>query len=449
MMGMRLSMALCLCAVLGACSKPNLETGVHFPPDLDAGTVENELVTFDRSFDVVIPAKQCFSRGDATLMTPPVDCRDAMELHVEVLPIHAFGSNEESGDYYAVRGYAVAHNASLFSDDHIPVTSPYGERIRRTGWYMSSFGLGFQLLDPTGKAVELGTVSFLVTPEPSTTIGSTTYRKGFSFSLAPSVTIGTAKVEDPGKLPSWKTVGLGNVNIGFNWEDSSTQNLPDQSVVMSTGTEDRSVSFSLLTNNVEKSIGAKAIPAVARSDQRFDFSFVWHVHSGCYCAKDGDFGNMKMSMSVSPVFKSNFQGDYSFIPTGASGKDSDSFISFDSFSHEMVCSETVDLPNMNRIPVGKVRIKNTTRSYLTGISLWRTGEYGAAGDAYSKVKGSYDTNESVVTLTRAGQYDLVYELVNGDTGESRGRFMIPNFAVEADQTRELSTMDATRLAVKE
>ena len=292
-------------------------------------------------------------------------------------------------------------------------------------------------------------MSFLVTPEPSTTIGSTTYRKGFSFSLAPSVTIGTARVEDPGKLPSWKTVGLGNVNIGFKWEDSSTQNLPDQSVVMSTGTEDRSVSFSLLTNNVEKSIGAKAIPAVARSDQRFDFSFVWHVHSGCYCAKDGDFGNMKMSMSVSPVFKSNFQGDYSFIPTGDSGKDSDSFISFDSFSHEMVCSATVDLPNMNRIPVGKVRIKNTTRSYLTGISLWRTGEYGAAGDAYSKVKGSYDTNESVVTLTRVGQYDLVYELVNGDTGESRGRFMIRNFAVEADQTRELSTMDATRLAVKE
>ncbi len=313
-------------------------------------------------------------------------------MHVEVLPIYAFGAQDGvSGDYYAVNGYVVAHNAKVFADDNILVHSPYNEQIRRTGWYMSQLSVGLQLLDKDGKAVDNQNVTFFVTPEPSTTIGSTTYKKGFSFSLAPSVTFGSIKKEGTeDEEPTWKKIRMGCVNFGFNWENSSTQDIPDQSVVMSTGPQDRSVSLSLLTNNVKDAIGKSAIPAIAYSDQRFDFSFVWHVDEGSYCAKKGGFGNMTMKMMVNPKYKSSYSGEFHYTPDGSdvppeNKKDASVkyYESYNKIQQELSLSETVKLPGINRIPTGYLNMKNTTRNYLTKISLWRTGEYDSnKTDAY-------------------------------------------------------------------
>lgn len=440
-----------LAMLLTACSKQNAEGGGVIEPDgpVTPGIIKNELVMFDKSFNITLPEKVCWERNGAQIVTPKAGGENLIDLHMEVLPVYAFDAQAaSSGDYYAVKGYITVHNGKVFADDEITARNKAGDKLRRCGWYMSDLHTTFQLLDGNGNAVDNTSVSFFVTPQPSTTIGSTTYNKGFTFTLPVLGTVGASKYADPSKgetKPSWKNMLMGILAPGIDWDDSSTQNLPDQSVEMSTDPLNRTVSYSLLTNNVKKQMGADFIPGVARTDQRFDFSFIWHVHGGCYCAKDGDFGNMKLKVGLNPKWKSNIEGDVSYPPsvTGDPGK-----IHFSNYDDiYMTVSEThsVDLPSINRIPTGKFSVKNTSMRYLTNLTLWREGEYDQGGhSAYNTVSGSYDRNESVRSLTRIGHYDLVYELVDGD-GESRGKFIIRGFEVKNNQTTELTTMDGTRL----
>ena len=100
---------------------------------------------------------------------------------------------------------------------------------------------------------------------------------------------------------------------------------------------------------------------------------------------------------------------------------------------------------MNRIPVGNVEFKNTTRNYVTDIHVYRHGEKDVAKEAYSTVEGYYDTNESVAFILREGDYDVVYNIKNGDTGEVIGTFMIENAKVTRDETSKITTMDGKRI----
>lgn len=441
----RLFYALFLLAAIVSCGKENGNESACppiFGEHLDPGIIEQEIVAYDESFSVTIPEKLYFEHGNAKVVTPEIYVRKMIDLHVEVLPLYVFGTQESvCGDYYAVRGYAVSHNAEVFSDGPIKVDSPYDQTIHMTGWYMSSFGVDLQLLDQSGQAVDNQSVNFFVTPEPSTTIGSTTYKKGFAFSLAPSVTIGAAKVTEPDKDPSWRNVDLGIVTVGFKWEDSSTQNIPDQSVMMSTDPYNRAVQYKLLTNNVQEEIGADALPMTCHNDQRFDFSFVWHVESGKYYARDNDFGNMRMKLSVKPVFKSNFQGR---VQTS----ESDYFDcqSFDKFSKSLSLEREVSIPAINRIPTGTISFKNTTMYYVANVSIWRTGEYTADKTArpYSKVSGVYSTNQTFKAMTRMGEYDIVYDVKTGN-GVSKGKYIVRGVSIGENETRVLSTMDGKKL----
>lgn len=238
---------------------------------------------------------------------------------------------------------------------------------------------------------------------------------------------------------------MGVLAPGFDWDDSSTQNLPDQSVNMSSDPFNRAVSYSLLTNNVKKKMEAASIPGVARTDQRFDFSFVWHVHGGSYCAKDGDFGNMKLKVSLNPKWKTHLEGNVSYPVSSSEDPGMIHFSSYDDIAIDISADHTIDLPAINRIPTGNFTVKNTSLRYLANIALWREGEYGQSGySVYNTVSGSYDRNETVRSLTRVGRYDLVYDLVDGD-GESRGKFIIRGFEVKENSTTDLTTMDGKRL----
>ena len=48
---------------------------------------------------------------------------------------------------------------------------------------------------------------------------------------------------------------MGVIGLGFKWDDSYTQNLPDQSVELNTGTMTRDVAYTIITNNDENGFG--------------------------------------------------------------------------------------------------------------------------------------------------------------------------------------------------
>ena len=388
---------------------------------------------YDLSFDVTIPAVNLLVSPD-TIKSTPISVTKAIDLHIEVLPIYVFGSEDYSGDYYAISGYCTMHNGSFYKE----VENTFGSsKIYAYYWYMSRYNLEFQLLSSDGQKVSNENTLFFVTPEPSTTISSTTYKKGFSFSLSPKLTLGVRQDEDETTHElSWKGMLMGVIGLGFKWEDSQTQNLPDQSVELNTGTA-RDVSYTIITNNDENGFGTKYIPSVARTDQRVDFSFVWQLKSGNFCAKDNDLGNMKLQIGITPVYKSAAYSEnhYSQSVTKVESRVT--------YTHPKL-SSTIDLPGMNRIPVGDVKIKNTTINTMTNILFYRSGEYGINSPYFSH-NGAYNQNEEAEIMMREGKYDIVYELVERDLLNPIGRFMIPGVEVSANGTTETSTIKAEEL----
>ena len=387
---------------------------------------------YDLSFDVTIPAVKLWE-SSYTYNSTPISVTKAIDLHIEVLPIYVFGSEDYSGDYYGISGYCIMHNGSFYKE----VKESFGSFVTMYAyyWYMSRYNLEFQLLSSDEEKVSNENTLFFVTPEPSTTISSTTYKKGFSFSLSPKLTIGTRQDEDEQTHElSWQNMLMGVIGFGFKWNDSYTQNLPDQSVELNTGTT-RDVSYTIITNNDENGFGTEYIPTVARTDQRVDFSFVWQLKSGNFCAKDNDFGNMKRQIGITPVYKS-----------AAYSENSQSVGKVESrvtYTHPKL-SSVIDLPGMNRIPVGDVKIKNTSSNTMTNILFYRSGEYGINSPYFSH-NGAYNQNKEAEIMMREGKYDIVYELVEPNLLNPIGRFMIPGVEVSGNGTTETSTIKSVDL----
>ena len=388
---------------------------------------------YDLSFDVTIP-EVLLLESSYKYNSTPISVTKAIDLHIEVLPIYVFGSEDYCGDYYAISGYCIMHNGSFYKEVQKSFESSV---LYAYYWYMSRYNLEFQLLSSDEQKVSNENTLFFVTPEPSTTISSTTYNKGFSFSLSPKLTLGVRQDEDETTHElSWKGMLMGVIGLGFKWEDSQTQNLPDQSVELNTGTT-RDVSYTIITNNDENGFGTEYIPTVARTDQRVDFSFVWHLKSGNFCAKDNDLGNMKLQIGITPVYKSAAYSEnhYSQSVTKVESRVK--------YTHPTI-SSIIDLPGMNRIPVGDVKIKNTTINTMTNILFYRSGEYGINSPYFSH-NGAYNQNEEAKIMMREGKYDIVYELVERDLLNPIGRFMIPGVEVSANGTTETSTIKAEEL----
>lgn len=94
---------------------------------------------------------------------------------------------------------------------------------------------------------------------------------------------------------------------------------------------------------------------------------------------------------------------------------------------------------MNRIPSGTVELKNTMSKYLAHLEIYRSGEYGLK-KAYYKDSGSYDKDDVASILLREGEYDFVYDRVDGDTGDVAGKSIIKGVKVEAGKTTETTTL---------
>lgn len=449
------------CTAIAACKKDNAVN----QPSISFGEVKPEIlnkekVMYDLSFDLSVPGTEFYNNPDelAKCTFPGLHVDNFIEVHVELLPIYVFGSANTSGDYYAVSGYMVAHNAALFHTGTATKDSGWIESDEKKGmndcleyaaWFMSKMNIDFQLLSENSRAVSNDKVSFFVTPEPSTTIGERTYNKGFAFTFQPAVTVGKAKIEDDDGIPTWKKTRLGCVGFGFKWDDSSTQVLPDQTFEMSTGPYDRTVFYTQQINNISTSVREDCSPVVARTDERFDFSWVWHVASGAYSAQDYGFGKMNMKVTVHPILMGNFIGS---VTRTIKDKDDPQKIDYKQYVFERrnmefeSCADEqiLEIPAMNRIPIGNVELKNTTRNYVTDIHIFRSGEKDVAKEAYSSVDGYFGTNESAAFMLREGNYDVVYNVKNGDTGEVIGTFMIENVKVSRDEPCKISTMDGKR-----
>ena len=401
------------------------------------GNPDNTLMV-SKAFNIAIPEHviaQIKKTGMGTfeLYTPEVNATAAVDLHLEVFPLYVFGDGRESGDYYCVEGYLLSHNNLIFAERS-------NQGVKLCGWYPSQYCLDFELLTPDGKELVADDADFFVEPEPSTTIGSWTYTKGNTFTLEPKLTFGSVRKDGLSGVLSWMNTLMGSISFGYKHDSSATQTLPDQSVQQSTELNTAKVHYAITSHNDTGGYSTKDIPAVLTKDQRFDFSWVWHLKSGKYCAKDYDFGNMKMKATIKPIYKSAYKG------TIRNNQGRAVFEGWAFYDHEDLSLE-FDMPAMNRIPVGDIELKVGTRNniYLTGMQVYRSGEYKVAKQPYYSERKGYGPNKIVKMQLRAGTYDLVFNLQNGSSGEIIHRMIIPNVEVKAGSRIEISTYEGKEL----
>ena len=407
-----------------SCGKPENEANKEIEETAEGMTYKN-------SFDVSIPEQVIDKRKvDGYLFevhSPEVRASEVVELHLQIFPLYGFGDSYAAGDYYCIEGFILSHNSKI-----------YAERADRDvkiyGWYPEEYTLEFELLSPDGKSIGSDEVEFLVSPEPSTTIGTTTYRKGSSFSLGLSVTFGVVKPEDPTGILSWANTLLGGLSFGYTYENSSTQELPDQSVDMSTGSSCR-VKYSFNTNNDEGDYSTSSIPPIFRTDQIASFSWVWHLKKGNYCAKDYDFGNMKMRYTIHPKYKTAYNGK--IVDTHGRAI----FKGRYSYRHQDMTAD-IDLPAINRIPTGDVKLKFATTSnnyFLTELKVYRAGESLTADKPYYSDTKIYSRNQIITIPLRVGKYDISYKIVKGSGGATVSSQVLSDIEVLEGETTETFT----------
>ena len=398
-------------------------------PDLS-----NSLV-ISKSFDISIPGQVIDQRKvDGYLFevhSPEVKASEVVDLYLEVFPLYAFGDNYASGDYYCVEGHLLSRNALLYAERA-------DRDVKICGWYPSEYVLEFEMLSPEGATLNEDELEFLVHPEPSTTITSTTYKKGSSFTLELKLTFGCAKKEKLSDALSWLNAIMGSVSFGYKHENSSTQNLPDQTVLLKTDSKTQKVNYSFKSNNDTGGYTTQDIPLIFRNDQYIHFSWVWHLKKGLYCAKDNDFGNMKMKATVKPKYKTAYNGK--IVDTHGRAI----FKGRAEYQHEPL-TEVFDMPAMNRIPVGSVNLKfatSTNTDYLSGIKVYRSGEYSSGKEPYYSDPKTYIKDQTVSMNLREGTYDIVYTL---QRKSSKSMYKLSDVEVAGDSVTEISTLDSSPL----
>ena len=387
-------------------------------------------MVFDTTFAVNIPEMIVASRTEhdpfhpVNLTAPGVNADAAVQLHLEIFPMYAFGNGNESGDYYYVDGYIVSHNALIYADR-------YNKGVGLYGWYPSMYALDFQLLSSEGEPLDgLNDLSFLSTPEPSSTTTDWNYHHQLTISLNTQLTIGMARPKVSRRRRAWKFLFKGWLGGSFQWVNSTTQNLPDQTNLMYYDSDDREVHYQFKTMNDETGYGNKYIPDVFKTDQIVKFNWIWHVKKGVECAKDTDLREMQMKVAVRPTYKIAYRGDYvQLVP-----QIEQFFEGRTTYEHPPY-EFVMDMPAINRIPAGTIYLTNDTGYedyFLTNITVYRTGEY-ATGIPYDTVSGTYDMGEIAKITMRYGTYDITFtQKDSGDNGKVVSRRIVKGVTIDAD-----------------
>ena len=347
-------------------------------------------------------------------------CSSTIEMDVNVIPIYAYNATndpEDAGDYYYFKCTMVAHNAPLFSTRSI---YHGGVETYYHAFYMRDFRYRFSLIGPDGNPCSSSyDVVFEHYPVPETTQGQTSYTSGFSKALNVSGNAGVAN----GKFTGGITVGG-----TWTWSDSQTRQMSDTRVELVTDATTKSILWSNHIENLQEDDDVnKAVPAIARTDQRWESSWCWHVKG----LKDGDKTRFCLRVEMLPYF------GYTYRHTTW-------------YAEGHICQTTgeVQFPYAtfamgapDREEKGVVKITNTdSERYMYQLEF-----YDSKWNLVYEDKTPVPQDESVSIQLPSGEYHVLFNKANGDTGESsRWAFRKP-IEIKTGLTSVYSTLDASEV----
>ena len=396
------------------------------------------VVHVDTTLEIDIPGHQfTMSTGEAHSVYATTPHRTThIRLEVDIEPIYAFESSSGShaGDYYAVSGQITALNGECYSKIVHGNFSGRGEHsYEMLCYYMSSLKVKFELLkDLEGTAIP--DIGFAVMPDPSTSIGSVTYKKGYEYTFSYSIGRG---YKQQGK--GWGVLKRNGLPFfKYSKIDDRIVNLPDQSTTLNTDTS-CAISYSFDTRNDDGGWGEEYISMPMRSNQTITFSWIWYVPAGTATGvKDNSDVSFPIRITVpSPTYRSN-------IHFYGNGQPASLYLHLNEEDHATMPNEGVvwvNLPPVDRRPVGTLQFKNTTRNYVTDIQLFKYDGTLVDDESFLDVSGVYGTAEQMQCLVREGEFNVNYNIKNGDTGEIIRQCVVEHVKITDNTVTSISTLD--------
>lgn len=299
-----------------------------------------------------------------------------------VIPLFAFPtqSGNNQGDFYLINACFSVVSSDMYQG--VRNVKVGGNKSDVNAFYLSGYTVETELVDSEGKSVA---TEFYQMPAPSTTVGSSTYTSGTSWSIDGAIAFGT-----PGKTAS--------VGGSHTWSSSTTRTVSDLAI-KDNSEHSGLVKYNLEVKNLPGDRSSKVPPMISRGTFDFHTGWVWNVrNTEAFDASTRYYMKVKLiNLTYKASTTSNYPASVNTFP----------------FSQEF----TFELPLPNRIPSGTVVLSNSEKGeYMKDVVFIDSDN---PEKRYADNSGSvYAQGEACSMVLPEGHYMLEFRL--GDVVYSSG-----------------------------
>ena len=414
-----LAFSLLSCLFFSACEKEQAGGDDSFeePPPFENTTDDIAALIIPQQTSVTFPYQIKKEVGKKIIALYPVEGEGEVTLRHSIYPFYAFEKSNSNGDYYLIKSEVAVTNEKMYQGYMKQLFQDDAKGLRTTthicGFYLREIRVRYELVDKDGKTV--GEFPTGHSPTPLTTVGSTTYTTGFSWSLGAQIRIGIDTLKVSPLI--W--------NIAYNNE--AKRNIQDMDVRNTSSDEIAKYAFTLNnlpSSNTESRYTPKLPPPpLSISTNTYAQEFIWRVPS------TKDFQGDDVKFTLHQKVEIDYGVCYSLTSPLGRGPRYD----LEEYVETVRDSSAIEFIPPCRIPMGMWKITNTNKGqYIKDITIAKEGE-----EPKVLSKGSFAYGKSFQIYVDVGKYDVEFKM--GSTSKNVKTYTLDHdFAeIAQDETLEL------------
>lgn len=415
-----LAFSLLSCLFFSACEKEQAGGDDFFeeePPPIENTTDDIDELIIPQQTSITFPYQVKKEVGKKDIALYPVEGEGEVTLRHSIYPFYAFEKNNSNGDYYLIKSEVAVTNDKMYQGYMQQLLRDEARRLQTTthicGFYLREIRVRYELVDKDGKTV--GEFPTGHSPTPLTTVGSTTYTTGFSWSLGAQIRIGG------------DTLKVSPLIWNIAYKNEAKRNIQDMDVRNTSSDEIAKYAFTLNnlpSSNTESRYTPKLPPPpLSISTNTYAQEFIWRVPS------TKDFQGDDVKFTLHQKVEIDYGVCYSLSSPLGRGPRYD----LEEYVETVKDSSSVKLNPPCRIPMGMLKITNKNKGqYIKDIAIAKEGE-----EPKVVSKGSLAYGKSFQIYVDVGKYDVEFKM--GSTSKNVKTYTLDHdFAeIAQDETLEL------------
>lgn len=415
-----LAFSLLSCLFFSACEKEQAGGDDFFeeePPPIENTTDDIDELIIPQQTSITFPYQVKKEVGKKDIALYPVEGEGEVTLRHSIYPFYAFEKNNSNGDYYLIKSEVAVTNDKMYQGYMRQLFQDETQRLQTTthicGFYLREIRVRYELVDKDGKTV--GEFPTGHSPTPLTTVGSTTYTTGFSWSLGAQIRIGI------------DTLKVSPLIWNIAYKNEAKRNIQDMDVRNTSTGQTAQYAFTL--NNLPSSNSEDGFrpklppPPLSISTNTYAQEFIWRVPE----TKDGQGDNTAFTLNQ------YVEVDYGICYSLTSQLGLGPRYELEEYIETVKDSSSVKLNPPCRIPMGMLKITNKNKGqYIKDIAIAKEGE-----EPKVVSKGSLAYGKSFETYINVGEYDVEFKM--GSTSKNVKTYTLDHDCAEIaqDETLEL------------